>query len=123
MKISWSLRIWFLVHFLVDYIVAIPLFLFPLQTLSFLGWHTIDPLATRIVAAALLAIGGVSLVARGADHNAYRYLLTLKIIWSFAATAALVIAAAERDAPWGVWIAITAFLFFGSLWIYYRVKL
>lgn len=118
-----SLRVWFWVHFLVDYIVAIPLFLFPLQTLSFLGWGTIDPFATRVVAAALFAIGGISLAVRNADQNIYRYLLTFKIVWSFTATISFVSAIIQGGAPWGIWAAMIVFAFFGSVWIYYRLRL
>lgn len=123
MEINWSLRVWFLAHFLVDYIAAIPLFLFPHQTLSFLGWGVIDPLATRVVAAALFAIGGISLVVRNADQNIYRYLLTFKIVWSFTATIAFVGAIIQGNAPWGIWAAVIVFAFFGSVWIYYRLRL
>lgn len=123
MKTNWSLRVWFLVHFLADYTVAIFFFLFPHQTLSFLGWDTIDPLATRVVAAALFAIGSISLAVRNADKNIYRYLLTFKIIWSLAAIISFVSAIIQGGAPWGIWAAMIVFAFFGSVWTYYRLRL
>ncbi len=49
-----SLRIWFIVHFVVDISFAIPLFISPLWFLDILGWKTVDPIAARMVAIALL---------------------------------------------------------------------
>ena len=47
------------------------------------------PLLGRMVAAALVAIGGHSLRMRRADVSAYRAMLDLKLLWSGAAMAAL----------------------------------
>ena len=121
MKNSQALRMWFVIHFFVDYLAAIPLFIFPFQSLSFLGWHTIDPLATRIIASALFAIGGVSLIARNATPEVYREILTLKIIWSFFVTTALVIALMQGEITWGILVSIILFVFFGLVWAYYRL--
>ncbi len=75
-----SLRTWFVIHFLADVIFALPLFLAPRWTLSLLGWPAVDPLATRLVAAALFGIGIQSLLGRGEGAAAFRALLNLKII-------------------------------------------
>lgn len=123
MKINRSVRVWFLVHFMVDYIAAIPLFLFPFETLAFLGWRVIDPITARVVAAAFLAIGGVSFAARNADEKTYYHLLVLKIIWSVMATAALIMIVLQGSAPWGVWVSMVFFMLFGSAWGYYWLKL
>src|SRR3989442_4945197 len=85
-----SLRTWFVIHFLADVLFALPLFLAPRWTLSLLGWPAVDPLATRLVAAALFGIGIQSLLGRGEGAAAFRALLNLKIIWSAAATVGLV---------------------------------
>jgi hypothetical protein len=85
-----SLRTWFVIHFLADAIFALPLFLAPRWMLSLLGWPAVDPLATRLVAAALFGIGIQSLLGRDEGAAALRALLNLKIIWSAAATVGLV---------------------------------
>ncbi len=59
-----SLRFWFLIHFVVDVVVAVPLFVAPELTLSLFGWTTVDPIATRLVGAALMGIGVESLQTR-----------------------------------------------------------
>jgi len=53
-----SLRTWFVVHSIADIAFALPLFLAPHWTLTLLGWHAVDPIATRLVAAALFGIEG-----------------------------------------------------------------
>lgn len=80
------LRCWFVVHGVVDWEFAIPLFSFPDSFLRALGWTVVDPMAARGVAAALAGIGTQSLLARGSSRVVYRELLSLKIVWSFTAT-------------------------------------
>lgn len=123
MSVPRGLRIWFLVHFVIDYLFAIPLFLFPVATLSLLGFVMIDPLATRIVAAALFAIGGISILVREASSETYRHILTLKIIWSLFATIACIVAVIKNAFIFGAWAGLFLFLSFGILWVYYRLKL
>ena len=114
-----SLRNWFLVHFWVDYALAVPLFLFPAQVLSLLNWGSVDLAATRLVAAALLAIGGVSLVSRNSGAETYKSLLALKIIWSLAAIAGIVLTALTHGIPGAAWAVLATFKFFASIWSYY----
>ena len=73
-----ALRTWFVAHFAVDWAVGIPLLVAPESLLRFFGWHEIDPIATRLFAAALLAIGGQSLLGRNGSVNEFRAMLNLK---------------------------------------------
>jgi len=86
-----SLRAWFVVHFLVDILFAVPLMLAPVYTLSLFGWQQVDPFTARLVAAALFAIGIESFLGRNADRSNYRAMLNLKIIWSLAAVTGLLL--------------------------------
>lgn len=117
-----SLRNWFIIHFLIDYIVAIVLFLYPYQLAVFLGWGRVDPLAFRLVAAALFAIGGVSLVAKNADIVVFKYLLILKIIWSLSAIGGILFTALSGPIPVAAWVILTIFLAFSFVWIYYYLR-
>lgn len=123
MDIPRSLRLWFLAHFVVDYMVAVPLFVFPVQSLFLLGFSPVDPLATRLVAAALLAIGGVSLGVKNSGPEAFKILLNLKIIWSGAALLAIALTAFEGKvrAP-AVAVIFSIFAIFFCVWVYYRLK-
>ncbi len=117
-----SLRLWFLSHFIVDYLFAIPLFIAPYFTLSFFGWQTIDPFSTRLVAAALFAVGGISFFSRNAPFPVYRNILVLKIIWSLSAILGIFITLMQ-GAPFFGWIVLFTFLLFSCVWIYFYYKI
>ena len=83
-----ALRRWFLVHFAVDWLFAVPLLVVPDAVLAALGWSVVDSMAARGVAAALVAIGTQSLLSRNAGPAVYREMLSLQILWSATATLA-----------------------------------
>jgi hypothetical protein len=117
-----SLRRWFVVHFAADLAVAVPLFLAPGAVLGLLGWQAVDPLASRLVAAALLGIGIESLLGRGAGAATFRAMLNLKIIWSGAATLGI-LWSQRQGGPWGGWAILAIFAGFHALWVHYRLRL
>lgn len=120
-----SLRRWFMVHFVADVAAALPLFLAPVAVLRLFGWNAVDPLATRLVAAALFGIGIESLLGRRAGAATFRAMLNLKIIWSGSATVGVLWAQLQLGsaAPVGGWGVLAIFAGFHGLWIYYRVAL
>lgn len=109
-------------HFVADAAGAVSLFFAPELTLRAFGWQTVDPIATRVVAAALFGIGLQSLIGRSGGRDEYLAMLNLKIIWSLTAIAGFVLALV-LGAPFGVWLFLAVFAFFSGLWIYYRVRL
>jgi hypothetical protein len=114
-----SSRTWFLVHFVADIAFALPLFLAPQWTLTLFGWRAVDPLATRLVAAALFGIGIQSLLGRGENAATFRALLNLKIIWSATATLGIIWSQLEGGPPLG-WAFAAIFAAFNALWVRYR---
>ncbi|MDP3793996.1 MAG: hypothetical protein Q8R07_04580 [Candidatus Uhrbacteria bacterium] len=123
-----SLRAWFVSHFFVDMVVAVPLFIFPVQVLRMFGWMDVDVLAIRLVAAALFAVGGTSFLVRDATADVYRHMLDLKIIWSLVAMVGILISSwregVSRHGPSAAHAAIFAlFLLFFIVWFYYRFRL
>jgi hypothetical protein len=120
--VSRSLRRWFVVHFWADILFAVPLFFAPVWFLGLLGWPAVDPIATRLVAAALFGIGIQSLLGRSEDAATFRALLNLKIIWSSAATLGIVWSQLEGGPPLG-WAFAAIFAAFNALWVRYRLAL
>jgi hypothetical protein len=117
-----SLRVWFVIHFFADLAFAIPLFLAPTWTLELLGWEAVDPVATRLVAAALFGIGIESLLGRNADRGSFLTMLNLKVIWS--ATASLGILWSVLDGgPTMAWGLFAVFAGFHVVWLRYRIVL
>lgn len=114
------LKTFFIIHFIADFIFAIPLFFAPEWTLELLGFTTIDVFSARIIAAALFGIGGVSLIAHKRDKESYKSLLDLKIIWSISAITGMLLSL--EQAPQTAWMLIGIFMAFSLIWIYYRIK-
>lgn len=120
-----ALRAWFVIHFAVDMLFAVPLMLIPQEFLSFLGWQTVDPIAARLVAAALFGIGIESYLGRDASLESYRGMLNLKIIWSLCAvigTGVSMLQGAQGRPFWG-WMLLGVFAAFNILWVYWRVRI
>jgi hypothetical protein len=121
MEIPASLRAWFVVHFLVDVVCAVPLLLVPELVLPRLGWTTVDPVTTRLVGAALLAIGVQSWRGRNGGVAEFRAMLALKVIWSSAAILGLTIAIA-RGAPPAAFLCLAIFLVFCGVWSHHAIR-
>ncbi len=80
--VSSSLRVWFVIHFVVDFLFGLPLLFAPGLVLELFGFPLGELLTARLVGAALLGIGGVSFLVRNESAAVFRSLLKLKVIWS-----------------------------------------
>src|ERR1700689_2303115 len=89
--VSSALRTWFVVHCIADVLFAVPLLVAPVAFLTLLGWHCVDPIASRLVGAALMGIGVQSFLGRGEGLATFRAMLNLKILWSAFATLGLLV--------------------------------
>jgi hypothetical protein len=121
MDVPPSLRLWFVVHAAVDLVAALPLLVAPAAVLGRLGWTCVDPVAVRLVGAALLAIGGQSFLMRNAGLEAYRVMVGLKVIWSLAACFGLVSAIAV-GAPPITWAFLGIFIAFAGIWAHHAIR-
>ena len=115
-----SLRTWFLIHFVADYLFAIPLLIAPVWMLSLFGWQTIDPFTARLVGAALIGIGGASLTERNASVEAFRSMLNLKLLWASAAIIGMTVTMLGGGYPLIGWGIVAIFVAFFFVWLYYR---
>ena len=114
-----GLRTWFVVHFAADVIFALPLFIAPRAFLGALGWPCVDPIAARLVGAALAGIGVQSLLGRDEGRPTYRAMLTLKVIWSACATLGILVSQLEGGPTVG-WALFGTFAAFNVVWTRYR---
>lgn len=121
--VSKGLRTWFVIHFVIDILFAIPLLVAPIAFLTFLGWAVVDPYAARLVGAALAGIGIESYLGRNAGVESFQGMLNLKIIWSATAIIGILLTMASGYRPWGAWLLLAAFIPFNIIWIYYRLQL
>ena len=113
-----SLRTWFVIHFYADVIFGIPLLLFPEAVMPLLGWNVVDPIATRVVGAALMGIGIESYLGRNASIEVFRAMLNLKVIWSSSAILGISLGLWNGGAKAG-WLFLIIFVIFWFVWIRY----
>jgi len=117
-----SLRKWFVIHFIVDMLFAFPLLFFPEVIMPLLGWKVVDPITSRLVGAALLGIGGESLLGRNANRETFQAMLNLKIIWAVGAVIGIGLGIFQGGPPLA-WAFLGTFAVFLVIWIYYRLQL
>lgn len=116
-----ALQRWFVVHFVADWLFAIPLFFAPEAFLDALGWTHPDPVLARLVAAALVGIGTQSLRDRNASLASFKSLLELKMLWSSTAAVGLLWSALTTG-PAMAWAFFAVFVGFNALWSYWRLR-
>lgn len=121
MEVPRSLRLWFVVHFAVDLLLAVPLLVAPGWLLGVLGFAQADPASPRVVGAALFGIGVQSLIGRNDGPEVFRAMLNLKILWSAAAIVGL-LAAVGQGAPPATWAFLATFTAFFGVWVHYRIR-
>jgi len=121
-EVPHSLRTWFVIHFVVDILTGIPLLFFPEVVMSLLGWTTVDPIASRVVGAALMGIGIESYLGRNASIDVFRAMLNLKVIWSSSAILGISLGIWQGGAKAG-WLFLGIFVIFWFVWVYYWRKL
>ncbi len=124
-KVPKALSKWFVVHFLADMLIAVPLMIAPEWLLGGFGWQEVDPFTARIVAAALFGIGIESYLGRNAGKEAFLGMLNLKIIWSLAVIAGILLSILEgaQGGPLMAWVILAIFLAFNFVWVYWRRRL
>jgi hypothetical protein len=121
MDVPASLRRWFLAHAAVDALVGLPLLFIPTLVLAPLGWGRVDEASTRLVGAALVAIGAQSYFGRNAGVEVYKAMLNLNLVWSFAAVIGLA-TAIGRGAPPAAFALLSGFIALAGVWSHYRIR-
>jgi len=122
MEVPRALRGWFVFHFVADYIFAIPLLIAPVWFLGLFGWECVDPISARLVGAALVGIGGESLLGRNADIESFRTMLRMKVLWSSTAVVGIGISMLQGAPPAG-WAFFGTFVLFNALWVSWAMRL
>jgi hypothetical protein len=120
-----ALKVWFIIHFVVDVLFAIPLLIIPELFLGLLGWERVDTIAARIVAAALFGIGIESFIGRNSSVEAFKGMLNLKVIWSISAVIGIALSMIQgaQGRPIFGWVLVAIFGSFNVLWIYWRIRI
>ena len=121
MDVPPTLRAWFIAHAVACLVAALALFFEPEMVLRRLGWVAIDPITARLAGAALLAIGGQSLLVRNAGVETYRTMLGLLVIWSLASALGLFVGVGE-GAPSAAWALMSISVVFAGVWVHHAIR-
>lgn len=116
-----SLRIWFLIHFVVGISFGISLIAFPRFMMNFFNFYGPTALA-RMVGAALFAIGAISLLTCKEKKESYNTILTFNIVWSITVITALLCSIFSGETII-LWFAVGVFFIFFLVWVYYKARL
>ena len=120
---SQSLRITFILHAIVAFVFGVGLLAAPGQFLDLFGWAPIDPLMTRMLGAAMLALAWGSI--RGYRANTWdevEILVEVEAAFTVLAAVGLLRHLLVASWPWYVWMIFAIFALFAASWVYQLVK-
>jgi len=121
-KVPTGLKVFFILHFIVDTGFGIP-FVFLTRTMHEL-FHlpTENLILGRMFGAAMIAIGGVSILVIKDKLDSFKSLLKLKLLWSASAIVGIGISLNENFHD-SYFFAFSFFVLFFVVWSYYYFKL
>jgi len=115
---SKALKYTFLVHIPVAAVFGALLFLLPGRFLSWLGWAPIDPIASRLLGAAFLAMAWGSFRGwRAVEWSRVAILVEVQVIVDVLACVALLRHLLVGHWPVVPWVFFVMFLIFAIAWI------
>jgi hypothetical protein len=116
---SRSLRIIFLVHAIFSAILGVLFLAVPGRFLGLFGWAPVDPIISRLVGAALLALAWGSLRGwRAAEKAQVKILTELEAVFCVLASAGILRHLLTSAYPWYVWLLFAGFAGWAIVWIY-----
>ena len=117
---SSSTRYTFLVHAIVAAIMGIPLLLMPGRWLPLFGWteEVIDPLVSRVLGAAIIALGWSSFRGwRANDWDQVNFVVEAEVVFTVLAAVGMGRHLLGHSYPAGVWFIFGLFIVFALAWI------
>lgn len=120
---SKSLRYTFLIHVVVSLIFGAALLLAPGRTLGLFGWAPVDPLISRLLGAALLALAWSSYRGWGASsYEQVSVLVEMEVIFTVFGSVGLLRHLIKAWYPWYVWFVFAVLVVFAIAWTYHLWK-
>ena len=122
MTVSKTLNITFLIHAIVSFLGGLLLLIIPGRTLLFFNWAPIDPILSRILGAALLALGWSSFRGWQATKWAQvQIVVELEAAFTALACVSLLRHLLFAHYPLMVWLLFAVFFIFAVAWIVFLI--
>ena len=120
---SKALKTVFVVHAIMSVIGGLLLLIIPGRFLNLLGWAPIDPILSRVLGAALLALGWSSFRGgRAAARTQVQILLELEAAFTVLACIGLLRHLLSASYPLMVWLLFAVYLIFAVAWIAFLAR-
>jgi hypothetical protein len=113
----------FLGHMIVSALIGAFLWIIPGRTLDALGWLPNDPIMTRLMGAAMLALAWSSFRGwRAIEYQQVAILVELEVILTVTAVLAWARHLVEAYYPWIAYFSVGVYAIFAVLWIINWIK-
>ena len=120
---SRGLRVTFLVHAVVAAVAGLLLFFIPGRFLQSIGWAPIDPIASRLLGAAMLSLAWSSFRGwRASEWAEVAILVEMEVILTVLACVGLLRHLLVGWWPWMPWSAFAIYALFAIAWIVFLVQ-
>jgi hypothetical protein len=121
---SKSLRVIFLIHAIVSAVLGLLFLVIPGRFLGVFGWAPIDPIMSRLLGAALLALAwGSYRGSRAAERAQVAILVELEAVFCVLAVLGLLRHLFFAGWPWYVWLLFAGFAAWAIVWVYELIAL
>jgi hypothetical protein len=120
---SRPLKFTFLIHAVVGFLFGAPLLLAPGRFLGWLGWVPVDPLLSRVLGAALLALAWSSFRGwRATERAQVAILVEMEAVFTVLGCVGLLRHLLIANYPAMVWTVFAILLIFAIAWITFLLK-
>jgi hypothetical protein len=112
------LKLTFLIHMVVAFLVGAPLLVMPGSFLGWFGWAPVDPLLSRVLGAALLALAWSSFRGwRATERKQIAILVELEAVFTTLSCVGLLRHLLVANYPLIVWLVFVVLAAFAIAWI------
>jgi hypothetical protein len=120
---SKSLRYTFLIHAVVAVLFGAPLLVMPGQFLGWFGWAPVDPILSRVLGAALLALAWSSYRGwQAKDRAQVSVLLEMEAVYTVLGAIGVLRHLVIANYPWYVWLLFVVLALFAIAWLYFLLR-